>query len=86
MPHPRDHYKWFKKRQVTRNARDKDNEGRFENSHKGGDSDGKGDGKVVNKFNLANSLRVSLVTKVSMNPFDADRIFQDACTDAESKD
>ena len=85
MPHPHYHEEWFKKIQAKRNAMDKDNKGRREKRKKGRESDGKGDGKVVNKLNLANSLWVSLVTKCSMTPSDDDKIFRDACTDAASK-
>ena len=76
MPRPHDHEKWFKKRQAKCNAREKDNEGRREKRQKGRDSNVKGDDKVVNTLNPANSLQASLVTKFSMNPYDADKIFQ----------
>ena len=77
MPHPHNHDEWFKKRQAKRNAKGKDGTG---NGHrdKRQRQEGKDDGKVVNKLQLGNSLRATLVTRCSMTPADADKLFLDA--------
>ncbi len=89
MPHPHDHDDWFKKREAKHSAKGGSNDDgghHTKRQKRDSDSDVKGDNKMVNKLNLTNSLRASLVTRCSMYPVDANKIFQNDCPDAASKE